>query len=273
MTQAQKVIKYLALAFALFLIVIIISSITFGIYTAVNVLGLVDNNDKKIIDLVKTEHSELTNYLDIDINSSNLKIKNGNSFYSETNNGDIEYKQDGNKLIIKEKGKKWFSINKSTDLIIYVPEDMVFNNIDIDNGAGKVSIDKIDTEELDLDLGAGKTVINSINSNKTSISTGAGNFIIKSGNLNDLDFDMGVGSVEITSLITGNSKIDTGVGSLKINLIGSLYDYRIKVDKGLGSVHIDNDKVSDGKIIGNGINFIDINGGVGSIKVNFKEVK
>ena len=48
MTQAQKVIKYLALAFALFLIVIIISSITFGIYTTVNILGLVDNNDKKI---------------------------------------------------------------------------------------------------------------------------------------------------------------------------------------------------------------------------------
>ena len=40
MTSAQKVIKYIAIAFAIFLIITIISSILSGIYALSNILGL-----------------------------------------------------------------------------------------------------------------------------------------------------------------------------------------------------------------------------------------
>lgn len=76
---------------------------------------------------------------------------------------------------------------------------------------------------------------------------------------------MGIGETIITSLISGNSNLDTGIGSLELNLIGD--DYKLKINKGIGEITIDNKKVEDNEIIGNGDNNISISGGIGEIKI------
>lgn len=86
MTTAQKVIKYLAIAFAIFLIINIISGILWAIFGVSFIFGLHTWENDTI-----REHSVITNYeysdidtlnreietLDIDINFSNLIIKKG----------------------------------------------------------------------------------------------------------------------------------------------------------------------------------------------------
>ena len=124
---------------------------------------------------------------------------------------------------------------------------------------------------LDLELGAGKTNINNIKTNNTDIESGAGKLEIKSSLINNLDLDMGVGEIIIEANLTGNTKIDAGIGSLKLDILGKALDYKIKLDKDIGNVYIDNKKVKDNEVIGNGSNYIDIDGGIGEIKVNFKE--
>lgn len=46
---------------------------------------------------------DLTAYLDVDVAYSNLNIKVGKEFLAQTNNENIQCKQDGNRLKIKEK--------------------------------------------------------------------------------------------------------------------------------------------------------------------------
>ena len=87
------------------------------------------------------------------------------------------------------------------------------------------------------------------------------------GTIGYLDFNMGVGEVNITSKIIGVNEIDAGIGSLNLNLIGSLDDYKIKIEKGLGSAIVNGNNISRDEIVGIGDNFIDIDGGVGEIKV------
>ena len=82
---------------------------------------------------------------------------------------------------------------------------------------------------------------------------------------------MGAGTAEITSIITGNNEINSGVGNLKLNLIDNIENYKIKINKGIGKVEIDNKEVSDNEIVGTGLNFINISGGIGTIAVNFME--
>ena len=79
------------------------------------------------------------------------------------------------------------------------------------------------------------------------------------------------GTAEITSIITGNNEINSGVGNLRLNLIDNIENYKIKINKGIGKVEIDNKEVSDNKIVGTGLNFINISGGIGTIAVNFME--
>ncbi|MBQ9839934.1 MAG: hypothetical protein IJO56_10670, partial [Oscillospiraceae bacterium] len=54
-------------------------------------------------------------------------------------------------------------------------------------------------------------------------------------------------------------------------LLGSKEDYKLELEKGLGNISIDGVNVSDYGSSGNGTNKVEINGGVGSINVEFKE--
>ena len=276
MTTAQKIIKYLAIAFAMFLVFTIISSILGGIYGLAGVLGLKKNTNTENVE-IGTKQSEqiqeLTTYIDIDINYSNLTIKTGEDFVVQSSNNDIEYAQEGNKFKVKEKGYIKFSETAIGDVVIYIPKELVFETVDIDTGAGTVDIETLRTDNLILNLGAGETTIKNIISNKTKIDTGAGKLRIKSGNINDLDFDMGVGETDITAKLTGTNKIDTGIGNLKLQLLGDKQDYKFNISKGIGEVKIEDKSIIEDQTIGDGKNNIIISGGVGQIKVGFIEDK
>lgn len=261
MTTTQKIIKNLSIAFAIFLIVIIISSIT------VLIFSIFGNSEK--LGEIKELSCNYNENLDLSLNYSNLEIKESDKFLIETNNNNIKCSNKENKLLIKEK-RRLFRVSNNSKIIIYVPNNYKFNDVKIENGAGSINIEDMQVNNLDLELGAGKTNINNIKTNNTDIESGAGKLEIKSSLINNLDLDMGVGEIIIEANLTGNTKIDAGIGSLKLDILGKSLDYKIKLDKGIGNVYIDNKKVKDNEVIGNGSNYIDIDGGIGEIKVNFK---
>lgn len=277
MTTAQKIIKYLALGFALFLTITIISSILGVIYGLANILGLRNNESNKELDnkelgsIEWEQTSNLTTYLDIDVKYTNLTLKTGEKFFVQSSSKDIEIQQNGNKLKIEDKSRyNLLSNNDAGNLIIYIPQELEFEKVEIDTVAGKVDVEALKTEKLNLNLGAGETIIKNIVANEADIETGAGKLTIENGKLNDLDFDMGVGETNIKTELTGKNKIDTGIGSLKLNLLGNREDYKIKLSKGLGNIKIDGKSYSSDETIGSGENYIDIDGGIGEIKVDFE---
>lgn len=273
MSIAQKMIKYLALAFAIFLIVTIFSGILTGIYTMSNILGLKKESTESITEISTLELEEIDDYayLDIEIKYSNFKIKLGEKFEVQTNNDNIEVNQKNNKLKIIEKQSNWFWRNSNEEeLIVYIPENIEFEKVNIETGAGRVNIEEIKAEKLKLNLGAGETIINNIISDNVDIDGGVGKFTIENGTINNLDFDLGIGETTINAKITGNNKIDTGIGSLKLNIDGNIEDYKFKVEKGIGNIKLNGKQVSNNEIIGNGENVIDIDGGIGEIIINFK---
>lgn len=270
MRETSKLIKYLAIAFALFLAFSIISGIVYG----VTVIGdiITDNPDsvnvnEKFDEIVFNEN--ITG-LDINVKSVNLIIKEGDQLKAETNNKEMNYKIDNSKLYIVEDKHNWFSKNNDSDLIIYLPSGTSFNNIKIESGAGKISVDNLSTDTLNLDLGAGKVNINNLNvTNKSEIDGGAGEIIIKDGNINNLDLDMGVGRVELNTLLTGSNEIDAGIGELVLNLVGIIDNYKLHLNKGIGEILVDGNSMKDDSVYGNGNNTVNIDGGIGKIDIDF----
>ena len=296
MTTVQKIIKYFAIAFAIFLIVSIISLILFGIYALSGVLGLKDNSkidisgnmqtvnlgnttsDKNIVNSgnsinnsAQTVNLADTTSLDIEVKYTNLIIKNGDTFRYETNNDNIIYKQNYNTLKIEEKSK-WLFNNTESNLIIYIPENFDLNKINIEAGAGKVEIENLNADNLELELGAGEATVSNLNiRNNTKLEGGAGRLNVLNGNINNLDLDMGIGEVNINSLITGNSDVDAGIGILNLNLQGSIADYRIITDKGIGNLKINGQNISGASTYGEGNNLIKIDEGIGNINIIVNE--
>lgn len=273
MSIAQKIIKYLAIALAIALIVGIIATIVRGVSSIPLTLKIGKNNSSSnnVIETSSNIENDNIAFLDIDIAYSNLTIRKGEHLKVESSNKDIQCKQDEKKIQIKEKDNNWFfNNNKKEELIVYVPENLQFDSVNINTGAGKVNIEILNTKVLKMDLGAGETSMKNINITESAkIDTGAGKVIIDSSKITDLKCDLGIGATEISAKLIGNTRIGTGVGNLKLDVVGIKEEYTTKINKGLGNVTIDKEKISDNKVVENGENKIDIDGGVGNIKINF----
>lgn len=265
MKESNKIIKYAAMALAIFLIVCIA---LLGITALVQISNLFSEPK------TENKYNELNinnNYsiLNIDVKDVNIFIKNGSKLKIETDNQYIKVEEKQNQIFITEKKHNVFKRDDS-DLIIYVPSDLTFDMIALDAGAGKIIIEDLKTKKLDFDLGAGKVEIdNLLVLDDAEIDGGAGAIKINNSAINNLELDLGIGKLELTSKLTGYNKIDCGVGETDIDLVGNESDYKIKVEKGLGSVKLKNDDITDNTYYGEGNSVIDINGGIGNIKVNF----
>lgn len=267
MSQTQKIIKYLAFAFALFLIVSIVSGVMYGFVFLGNVFYPIEEN---VALSNPVSINENTLCLDIDVSSSNITIKVGDALSFQTNNQYIYSEEENNQFSIKEKKHNWFS--KNQELVIYIPKDVLFEEVEMKTGAGKIMIEQLSTKKLSLDLGAGNISIKNLNVlERTKIESGAGKLDIASGIIHNLDFDMGVGSVSISSQFVGDSKINSGIGKLYLCLFGTLEDYEVTLDKGLGNATIQKEEMKNGSIYGTGTNRLEIDGGIGNIEIQLIE--
>lgn len=271
MTSFQKAIKYLALAFAIFLIVTIIGGIMAGL---TGVSYILSGKDNKVVGemQVYSIDGEISS-LSVDISGAELKIKTADKFSVESNHKYISVKGDNGKLTISET-KKFFAVSsKGATVILNIPANFVFENVMIDTGAGKVEIDSLSCDVLKLSLGAGKADIKNLTANsRADIDGGAGELDIDGGKLCNLKLDMGVGKLTLKSRIEGESDLDYGVGKTDLILLGSLEDYQIEIDKGIGEAKLNGEKMNDDSVYGSGENKIEIDGGVGEINIEFSEI-
>lgn len=270
MIKTQKIIKYCAIAFAIFLIINIFATVAYGIIAIGNIFNKNDNSINTLTGNLETfEIKTEIRELDIETKGVNIIINEGNNFKIETDNKDIKIKESYNKLLIVENGS-WIHKTDYTELIIWIPKDYQFNEVSIENGAGKIEIDKLNTKNIDLDLGAGQVDIKNLNvSRESNIDGGAGEINIENSYINNLDLDLGIGKTNLNASIYGISKIDCGIGELVVNLIGNEDDYKINLDKGLGNATFNGEKMNSATYYGNGNNLIEINGGIGSISINY----
>lgn len=261
MTAFQRVIKYLAIALAIFII--------FSIFSVIGELGsgifgfLLNRTNTTIVDTININNA--INTIDIDLKYANLDIKKSDVFKVEISNKKINVEESDNKLTIKDNSKKFISNTKET-VILYLP-DYVLNDTIINTGAGDLNIEYLITNNLNLDLGVGKTIIDYIEATKSTIKTGVGTLIINDAKLNNSDIDIGIGKSIIRGILTGDNTIDAGVGETTLELVGNKNDYKIKFNKGIGNIKYNNENVANNSTIGDGNTTISIDGGIGNFIV------
>lgn len=265
MTKFQKTIKYIAVALAIFLSVSIIGGI-------LGAIGLIDGFifADAVEDNMKA-YSITGEILDvkISVNAADVHIKEGATLSVESNLKHLKVEQKGSSLVIEET-KKFFRNYKNASLTIYIPADMSFHSIKLTTGAGRLTAACLTAELIDFEFGAGEVDIASLTATKSAdIEGGAGRITISDGALNNLDLEMGVGRLSLSAILTGDCKLDLGIGESDITLIGDKNDYKLDLNKGIGSITVDGE--STNHYGGNGTNKVEINGGIGTIHVLFKE--
>lgn len=270
MSKLQEIIKYLALAFAFFLITMIVSCGMFLLKNFSSVLGLTKSSYESKTEKVLLEIKD-NNIKDlyVDVATVNTNIKLGKSFKVKTDSDYINIQNNNGKISVIERKHNVFGRKSNKTLAIYIPKDLILDFVKLDLGIGNIDISNINLLKGDFDFGIGNIIIESINvNNELSLDCGIGNTIIKSGVIHNLELDTGMGSVKINTSLFGDNKLDLGVGKTELNLLSSDSDYRFEIDKGLGSVKYNNKTIDNDEKFGLGNNIIEVSGGVGKITIN-----
>ena len=254
--------------FAFILAAIVIISMLGGIYAlCITVFDLFQSNQIEN----QIQYDSLMSSLDIDLKTANLEIKLGDKLLVSTTNKYVTTYQNNNNIVIQEK-KHSFLSRDNNKVIITVPDNFLLDIVEIDITSGSIKIDKLETKRLNLDLGSGTTKINNLLvTDKTKIDGGSGKFLLNNGNLSNLNLDTGLGDTILNTKIIGNSNIETDIGKLELNLIGSINDYELTIDKGVGSIKLNNESLKDKSVVGTGNNYLLIEGGIGLTSITTSE--
>ena len=274
MNTFQRVIKYVAIGFAIFLTVSILSGI---VAVATGVFSIFGGRERNTIDYSK----DFSGIEQLDINNKvgRLIVKPGSGFRVEATNVSEDFRAEviNKTLKIEEpdyfNNFLWFNFGTSRTkaiITVYVPEDFEADRIDIDSGAGEVELQDLNAQRLIINAGVGDIYGENLTAMKVEIDGGVGNMDLVDVNFTDVDFDSGVGNIRVKGMIFGKSDFDCGVGNVRIQLNGARDDYALDVNSGLGKVTINGSKVSrDYKDNYKTDNIIRISGGVGDVDVVF----
>ena len=83
-------------------------------------------------------------------------------------------------------------------LTLCIPTGTVFESVNIETGAAKLTVDTLTARSLKLKLGAGDVRFDSLNaSSDVDIEGGTGHITVADGTLNNLTLNMGVGNTRI----------------------------------------------------------------------------
>jgi len=277
MKTVQVIIKGFALALAGLIVVSIVAAVIGGVY----LVGVMTGNemvewpqgggDWTVEEIADGKIAEL----DINVKASNVKVRlveDGEPVRVETNNEYVSTWTTGAKLDVVERSHGILGLGGDGDVVVYVRRGTRFDKVKIEIGAGTLDVEELVTKELDLDLGAGKVLIDELKvSERARIDGGAGTTTIRQSEIHNARLDLGVGKTELTAKLTGESKIDAGVGKLELTLIGSEADYWIAVDKGIGTVELNGNRLGDGARWGTGENRVELESGVGAVEISLKE--
>lgn len=281
MTPTQKIIKNIALVFALFLalqIIVGIVSVVMAIFGGIFFIDNVANSNSHIAYVSNEVIYEDEVITSIDVEAGIAKV---NIVDTQDSSVKVEYKNytsepiielKGEKLVIKEKNTN-FNLNniKTPTLNIYVPINIELENLNIENGISDMKLENLFVKELNVEVGAGKAYINSINAETANIQTGVGKSEIISVDFGRLDLDCGVGALEFRGNISKKAKIDAGVGDTNIYLNSALSAYNIRTEMGIGSIMVNDIKCKDSETYGDGDIDIVVSGGIGKLTIKTSE--
>ena len=162
---------------------------------------------------------------------------------------------------------------KAVHVELRIPEDSMFDHVNMTVGAGDVQIARLAANDINIEGGAGKIKAETLIAHKElDAEIGAGEFHIEEAVLGETDIECGVGSFEIASCtLKGDAEISGGVGDVNIGIVGEKQDFNYELSCGMGELDVFGDpytSLGKDKEIDNGAKYtISLDCGVGRVNV------
>lgn len=132
-------------------------------------------------------------------------------------------------------------------IVVTIPKNIEFENVNINTGAGTVYIESLMGQEVYLGAGAGDISIDTFNSDKKAeFSIGAGKISIEEGDTRNIIINCGVGELDYKGIINERCDIDCGVGRIYMKLDNEYENCYFNIDRGIGNINVKDKGVKTG---------------------------
>ena len=160
-------------------------------------------------------------------------------------------------------------------LILYLPEGKYFDEVDIELGAGTVTLNDITSGEISLEVGAGQILTSNLQAGELDVSVGAGEADLDAMTVDVLDVEVGMGELTGSGSVGRRADIECGMGNVELKLAGSQQDFNYKIESAAGNLDLGKDSYSglaQERRIDNGAGKnMAIECSMGNIKIEFEE--
>ncbi|WP_295151863.1 DUF4097 family beta strand repeat-containing protein [uncultured Ruminococcus sp.] len=127
-------------------------------------------------------------------------------------------------------------------VFIYLP-DRMYEDFELNIGAGEITIDNISCKNAKLETGAGEIIVTNVKcENKLISDTGTGEIEISESVVGGLKANIGAGEFTYNGEVNGDIDVDCGVGECSIDLTNTKEEfdkkYKVDIDTGIGDVNV-----------------------------------
>lgn len=294
MSPLQKVIKGIAMTFAIILAVSIISVIIGAILKAFSVAvpKLPEKMEAKFSEkvMVKTETMHYQNIEELEIYSTTAEVRidmeeNADDFKVELVDVDESYKlmwNEENRKLRIDNGKKadflsvienGFEEGSNNGMIrITVPKETRFKSLFVDCSHERVTMERFHTAYFEMHGGIGETKVSNVNAEKVHLEIGSGDARFEECVFSDTNITGGMGEIIFDGKLLGSTMLRGSMGEVEMDLDNSIKEYEIRIDDGMGCVYLNEKEYSGSVKLGeNAKNQMEIDAGVGDISVDFAD--
>lgn len=129
------------------------------------------------------------------------------------------------------------------EIVITVPADFHFDEVDISVNASALEIASINARSLEIETGAGKVEIDQMKAEEADFGVGAGEIVVHNGDVRSCDVEVGSGCFVYEGIVyDGNGyaecSVECNMGTAEFVLQGKAEDYNYELECATGSIII-----------------------------------
>lgn len=232
-------------------------------------MGIYNIDEQSVFDGTREIYTSELPKTDLGRSIASLQVNVGGCMLQLVESGDesfhIEAREYGKLQYYVENGtlhltsaKSGGSIENVTDgeILLYVPTGTVFQNVELELGAGAITGVILEAQSMTLGIGMGNFDVNMLKAHR-------------------LEADLSMGQMKATVDASDSIKLSNAMGNMELILQGEEADYNYKISGAMGKILL-GDKTYEGTASGDDINNdaaknVDLECSLGNVEINFTE--
>lgn len=165
--------------------------------------------------------------------------------------------------------------NPTGEITLYVPVNYVFDEVELEIGAGILEMGNLQATKVALETGAGEITADTIQCEEFVVSVGMGECVVKEITAKSLEGDVGAGNLEFAKVTADLIEMECSMGNLEMEVTGAKEDYNYNIECGMGNLELGNETysgIAQEKQVDNGsAKTMDIECAMGNVEISFTD--